>query len=105
MNKMISTIGASTIAAFIALSSLTPAVAAPMRQSATSVSSNLQFVQYRDDRRQDWRHSHRPRHESRHSDRRGYWNGHRGYRDYRRGYRRGHDGFYYPLGAFEIRIR
>ena len=39
--------------------------------------------------------SHRPR-----PPQNGWYNGHRGYRDYRYGYRRGNDGWWYPLAAF-----
>ncbi|TKT58047.1 BA14K family protein [Rhizobiaceae bacterium LC148] len=49
----------------------------------------------RDDRREwrrDWRGDRR--------DRYGWYNGHRGYRDWRRGYRRHRDGWWYPLAAF-----
>ena len=97
MNKFISGLLATTLAASFAIAA--PAVAAPLSvpqmQTAApaGVSSNATNVDYvvrryyRDDRR--WR-----------GDRGGrYWRGHRGYDHWRPGYRR-HGDLWFPLAAF-----
>lgn len=73
-----------------------PRVAAP----SPSVQDVVNEVQYRRDRRdrRDFRRSDRRR-DFRRDNRRGYYNGHRGYRERRRGYRY-HNGFWFPLAAF-----
>jgi hypothetical protein len=73
----------------MALTSITPVGAAPFPVRAMSEVSQgsqgtpAEQVQYRRDR-----------------DKRGYYHGHRGYRDRRPGYRRYSDGYWYPLAAF-----
>lgn len=69
------------ISAAVFAGSLLPAAAMPLRPAPVAVeaASDVVTVQYRY--------------------RRGYYNGHRGYRERRSGYRY-HDGFWFPLAAF-----
>jgi hypothetical protein len=76
------------VGVLMALTSISPVSGATFPRvvseiSQASQSSTAEQVQYRRDR-----------------DRRGYYHGHRGYRDHRPGYRRNTDGFWYPLAAF-----
>jgi hypothetical protein len=85
-------------AAAVLASSFIPATAmplapAPMASQVQSSANPVTEVQYRRDHR-DRRHFNDRRHY-----RQGYYNGHRGYRDYRRGYRQ-HNGYWFPLAAF-----
>lgn len=99
-------VASAVTAVMIALTSFTPASAMPRPVIATdsqAAAQPLTPVQY-------WRHDRRDfrRFDGRRDFRRlpprrgfygGYYNGHRGYRDYRPGYRR-YNGFWFPLGAF-----
>lgn len=82
-------------AAAMLFTSIVPVHAAPLQLidraplTATVPSDITEQVQYRRDR--DYRRPPPRRH--------GYYNGHRGYRDYRPGYRR-HNGYWFPLAAF-----
>jgi len=106
MNRRFSLIGTALVAAVMATSSFGVATATPSEGQHTQVASGVELVQYRDDRRHDWRRDRHPRERyERRYDRRGYWNGHRGYREYRKGYRRHSDGYYYPRSVFQLYIR
>jgi hypothetical protein len=105
-------VASAVTAMMIALTSFSPASAMPRAapQSPTAAEQQVTPVQY-------WRHDRRDRFDGRRDFRRfdgrrdfrgppprrgyygGYYNGHRGYRDYRPGYRR-YNGFWFPLGAF-----
>lgn len=110
MKRVVSGIVATCLATSVLGSAVSTVNAAPlpvMKPDAASVS--LQQVQFRrgDDRdRFERRRIERPRHERRverpRFERRGgwgYYNGHRGYREYRRGYRQ-HNGWWFPPAAF-----
>lgn len=75
----------TVISAGVALASLLPAEAMPTAFVGVSVASPVQLVDFRPRR-----------------DRPGYWQGHRGSRDYRPGYRRHNDGNWYPLALFGL---
>jgi len=106
MNRTFSRTGTAVVAAVIAASSFGMASAAPSAGQHPQVTSDVELAQYREHRRDDWRRDRhdRDRYERRHY-RPGYWNGHRGYRDYRKGYRRHSDGYYYPRSVFQLYIR
>ena len=94
------------VSAGFLIGAIAPVSAAPVMPSAPSVANeNVQYVRdHRRHRRGHWG-SHRPGprpgwHGRPHRPGPGYWNGHRGYRDYRRGYRRHSNGWWYPLAAF-----
>lgn len=74
------------LAAATAFAGLTPANALPLA-AAPAVKSGSSIVE-----QVQWRGHDR-------YERRGWYNGHRGYRDYRPGYRRHSDGYWYPLAA------
>lgn len=85
MNALRLRLTAVAVAAASALTGLTPAQAFQMPSApGVSAASPVTEVQYR----RDWR-----------DDRRGWYRGHRGYRDPRPGYRF-HNGFWFPLAAF-----
>ncbi|WP_284757447.1 BA14K family protein [Agrobacterium sp. fls2-241-TYG-188a] len=92
-------------ALIMVLTSFTPSqafqVPVPMQKPAQASTQDVVQVQYRDGTRRIYRDRHHrfDRRDYRRSDRQGYYNGHRGYREYRRGYRQ-HDGFWFPLAAF-----
>ncbi|MFA6157322.1 BA14K family protein [Mesorhizobium sp.] len=106
MNKIVSGILATSLAASFALSAI-PAYAAPafVPQSAP-VSADVQSVDYKPwmqnrnfGRKFNGNRNFGNRNFSRNHDGGGYWNGHRGYREYHRGYRR-HGDYWFPLAAF-----
>jgi BA14K-like protein len=110
MKKVISGICAASMAVGVFGSAVSPAMAAPIPAVKLEVAnSGLQQVQYRRDHdrdRYDRRRFDRPRHERRverprfeHRGGWGYYNGHRGNREYRRGYRQ-HNGWWFPPAAF-----
>ena len=90
MKKFVSLACAAAIAAGAAVTSAVPAFAAPIvPQPSVERASDVDAVQYRRQHRRgfykqgNW----------------GYYNGHRGHREYRPGYRR-HGAFWFPAGAF-----
>jgi hypothetical protein len=91
MNKLIKSISIASLAAMMGLGSMASANAMPLPAVHGPQISDVEQVQYRNDRRvrREWRDG-----------RRGWHHGHRGYREYRRGYRRHSDGWWYPLAAF-----
>ena len=97
MKKITTLIIASSLAMATAVTALVPADAAPLRMmvAPAAASSDSSIVQVRDAPR-FLRHGNRS---FRNADRRGWYRGHRGYRDYRPGYRR-HGNFWYPGAAF-----
>lgn len=105
MNKIFSVVGTLALASVMGLASIVPSVAAPLSASKPAISSGIEQVQYHRPRPQDDRRDDRGRHNDARRYRAGNWNGYHGYRDARPGYRRGSDGWWYPLGAFSIRIR
>lgn len=88
MNKFVSGLLATTLAASFAVTSIIPANAASIYvPQKANVSSDVQQVDWRGRDRvviRDGRH---------------YWRGHRGSRHWRHGYRR-HGDFWFPLAAF-----
>lgn len=88
MNRFLSGLCATTIAATFAFSSFAPAEAASVYMPKSDVvqSGSSDVVQIRD------RHFRRNGNSA-------WYNGHRGYRQQRRGYRR-HNGYWFPAGAF-----
>ena len=130
MKKIIQTLGAAAISIVVGLTSFAPVSAAPFVPARSEVTSDVQTVHYRhNDDRPRWKKRHHRRHDrverrydrrdyrfDRRHDRRhyraerrheryGYWNGHRGYREYRRGYRRHSDGYYYSPEVFQLFFR
>ena len=107
MKKLMSGLLATTLAASFAFATIAPVKAAPVFVPNTQAAqSDVQTVQYR-----PWRRDG-PRRPALRSPRRspgrgpflppwriGYYNGHRGYREYRRGYRE-YNGFWFPAAAF-----
>ena len=95
MNRLISAMIASTLAASFA-------VAAPMMASAMQFApaptqpSGVQNVDFKPALRNHGRNNGNAR---MHRNRSGMWNGHRGYSEYRPGYRR-HGDMWFPLAAF-----
>jgi hypothetical protein len=90
MKKYMNTIMVAGLSAVVTLSALVPAQAMPLNiapPSAENSTNDLVQVQYRRDRGYSRDYG------------RGYYNGHRGYREYRRGYRQ-RDGYWFPLAAF-----
>ncbi|WFR94105.1 hypothetical protein [Rhizobium tumorigenes] len=118
MKKILTGFAAAALAAMVGLSGVAPASATPMPALTMVGGADVATVQYdpdappprrmnrdrrghngyRNDDRPGFRHGP-PR------DRRGNWNGYRGYEQRRPGYRRHSDGFWYPSGAFRIRIQ
>lgn len=99
-------VASAVTAMMIALTSFSPVNAMPRAAVATEAQTAVDPVtpvQYRRHDRDGYRSYHGRRDfrrlPPRHGFRGGYYNGHRGYRDYRPGYRR-HNGFWFPLGAF-----
>ncbi|MBB3562210.1 cell surface protein [Sinorhizobium sp. B11] len=76
---------AIALSALLALSSIVPALAAPVQQARNPVASNQEMVQYKV-------HA-------------GYWHGYHGFRTERPGTRRHSDGYWYPLAAFGVEAR
>jgi hypothetical protein len=107
MNRILSGIGAAAVALVMSVSSFGTATAGPIVGHPTQITSGVELVQHRDDRRHHARPDRRDRREMRSNrrDRPGHWNGHRGYRDARRGYRRHSDGYYYAPSVFRLMIR
>ncbi|MGN7291929.1 hypothetical protein [Rhizobium sp. SAFR-030] len=107
MNRYLSAIGAAAVALVMSVSSFGTATAGPIVNQPAQITSGVELVQHRDDRRHnarpDRRHHRADRAHRR--DRPGYWNGHRGYREHRRGYRRHSDGYYYAPSVFRLMIR
>lgn len=115
MKNFVSLFTAGLLAVLVGLTSVVSSNAAPVSAQKVPVVSNVEQVQYREqrryehrrwDRRNDRRWDRRddrrgPRYDNRRG-RPGYWNGHRGYREYRRGYRRHSDGYWYPLAIFRL---
>lgn len=110
MKRVISGIVAACFTVGVIGSGVSAANAAPLPFVNLGVTGdNLQQVQFRhgDDRNRMERHRfERPRHERRFErprfERRGSWgyyNGHRGHREYRRGYRQ-YNGWWFPPAAF-----
>lgn len=99
MKKFVSALCAGSLSLTFALVPTVPSVAAPMMPKIES-SSDVQTIQYRDDRR--WKNrGHGSRYQRDHN-RRGHWKGYRGERHKRHGYRRHNDGHWYPLAAFGL---
>jgi hypothetical protein len=106
MNKIVTGILATTLSASFAAAAV-PANAAQMFvPQAASASSDVQTVDYKPwmnnrhvKRNSGNRHFNGNRNFARNNDGGGYWNGHRGYREYHRGYRR-HGDYWFPLAAF-----
>ncbi|QKC96782.1 BA14K family protein [Mesorhizobium sp. NZP2298] len=106
MNKIVTGILATTLSASFAAAAV-PANAAQMFvPQAASASSDVQTVDYKPwmnnrhfNRNSGNRHFNGHRNFARNNDGGGYWNGHRGYREYHRGYRR-HGDYWFPLAAF-----
>ena len=73
---------AFALSALLALSSTTPALAAPVQQARIPVPTNVEMAQYK---------AHTA-----------YWHGYRGSATERPGTRRHSDGFWYPLAAFGV---
>jgi hypothetical protein len=106
MNKIATGLLATTLSISFAAAAAMPANAAQMFVPQTSsASSDVQTVDYK-----PWikRHGNRNfgnrdfrvgRQFARNNDGGGYWNGHRGSREYHRGYRR-HGDYWFPLAAF-----
>ena len=111
MNKIVTGILATTLSVSFAAAAAMPANAAQMFvPQASSVSSDVQTVDYK-----PWMKGHHfnrnfgnrnfgnrnfgARNFARNNDGGGYWNGHRGYREYHQGYRR-HGDYWFPLAAF-----
>jgi hypothetical protein len=105
MNKFLTGLCATTLAASFAL----PASAAPLfLPSAPQAQSDVQnaqlTIQLGESSRRVWRDGRRwrddgPRYRNRDNDRRSY-RGYRGHREYRQGYKRHSDGWWYPAAAF-----
>lgn len=88
MKSYLKTIFAAGLSAIVVAGAIVPAQAMPLPlpvapQSVPTASNDVVNVQYYRDR----------------YERRGWYNGHRGYRDYRPGYRH-RDGYWFPLAAF-----
>ena len=111
MNKIVTGILATTLSVSFGAAAAMPANAAQMFvPQAASTSSDVQSVDYK-----PWMKNHHGnrnfgnrnfgnrnfggRNFARNNDGGGYWNGHRGYREYRSGYRR-HGDYWFPLAAF-----
>ncbi|XUY29712.1 hypothetical protein RMR21_022235 [Agrobacterium sp. rho-8.1] len=106
MNRILSGFGTAVIAAVMTATSFGMASAAPIVAQPMQISSGVELVQYRDDRRPMVRRDRDRRDRAEHRrERRGYWNGHRGYREHRKGYRRHSDGYYYAPSVFRLMIR
>ncbi|WP_420962103.1 BA14K family protein [Brucella sp. IR073] len=118
MKRFLSAICSVILGLAVALTSIVPASAAPLRAVEVEPASKVVEVQHREWRhgrhhwrdrrgwhgRPGWRHGPRPgyRHGWHRGYRSGYWRGYRGYRYYRPGYRRYNDGWWYPLAAFGL---
>ncbi len=92
----------ATMMAFVFAGAFVPsAIASPLHGVAkTNTQSDVHNIQFRRDDRN--RGFERRRHERRGFERRGQWgyfNGHRGHREFRRGYRQ-HNGWWFPPSAF-----
>ena len=88
MNILQSRVAAIAVALASTFAGLVPAQAFPVLSAPHVAAANpVTDVQYR----RDWRDGR--------DDRRGWYNGHRGYRDRRPGYRY-HNGMWFPLAAF-----
>ncbi|WP_027058899.1 BA14K family protein [Mesorhizobium loti] len=111
MNKIVTGILATTLSVSFGAAAAMPANAAQMFvPQAASTSSDVQSVDYK-----PWMKNHHGnrnfgnrnfgnrnfggRNFARNNDGGGFWNGHRGYRDYHQGYRR-HGDYWFPLAAF-----
>lgn len=100
MNKFVSGLLATGLAASFAIATMAPAAAVPLPvqptvapADATVGATNVEYI---------WRkrNRHGNTNWNRNASRRGdYWRGHRGYDHYRPGYRR-HGDFWFPLAAF-----
>jgi len=110
MMRVVSGIVATCLAAGVLGSAITAANAAPLPFAKPDVADvSLQQVQFRRDNdrnRVEHRRVEHPRYERRvvrprfeHRHGWGYYNGHRGYREYRRGYRQ-YNGWWFPPAAF-----
>ncbi|MGX5828395.1 BA14K family protein [Mesorhizobium sp. 43Arga] len=99
MNKIVLGILAATLSASFAATAVPANAAQMLVPQAASTSSDVQTVDYKPwmKNRQFNRNFNGNRNFARNGD--GYWNGHRGYREYRRGYRR-HGDYWFPLAAF-----
>ncbi len=80
LSRFASALSAGTL---LALASIAPVQAAPVQQVPLPSASNVEMVQYNQQRA-------------------GYLNGYRGSRTERAGTRRGPDGYWYPLAAFGV---
>ncbi|WP_027051925.1 BA14K family protein [Mesorhizobium erdmanii] len=102
MNKITTGMLATALSASFAAAAV-PANAAQMFvPQAASASSDVQTVDYKPwmkNRNFSNRHFNGNRNFARNYNGGGYWNGHRGYREYHRGYRR-HGDYWFPLAAF-----
>src|SRR5262245_2694927 len=112
MKKFLSALCATALTASVAVTSALPASAAPayVPKAPMPTAEHADVVNVQDYR---WRRNRRgfdndrfirrgfdnDRRIVRRGDRYGWYNGHRGYRDWRRGYRY-HDGFWFPAAAF-----
>src|SRR3546814_66246 len=103
MKNLVSLFTAGLLAVLVGLTSVVSSNAAPVSVQKAPVVSNVEQVQYREQRRWDRRHDRRGDRRWDRDDRRrphfenrryrpGYWKNQRGYREYRRGYRRHSDG-------------
>ena len=107
MNKLLSGLLATTLAATFAIASIAPLSAAPLSVPMSEAArTDVQTVQdwRRMDRRVDRNDRYQRRDGRRHNEIRRdadarYHNGHRGYRDYHRGYRQ-YNGMWFPAAAF-----
>jgi len=100
MNKLVSSLLATTLAASFAVATMAPAAAVPLpaqpiQAAPAGTTSDVMKVDYAD---QVWRR-HGNRHWRGDRGRTHYWRGHRGYDRWRPGYRR-HGDFWFPLAAF-----
>ena len=100
MRKMMSGMLAAVLSVSFIGAEIATASAAPLYvPQAPTASSDVQTVAGRGDGPRWNRRNHfRGQREFR-GQRDGYWNGHRGYREYRRGYKR-HGDLWFPLAAF-----
>ena len=110
MNKIATGLLATTLSISFAAAAAMPANAAQMFVPQSSATSS-DIVNVGESRNDDWRwmrHGNRNlgnrdfrvgRQFARNNDGGGYWNGHRGSREYHRGYRR-HGDYWFPLAAF-----
>jgi hypothetical protein len=108
MRKMMSSMLAAVLSVSFIGAEMATASAAPLYvPQAPTASSDVQTVAGRGEGLEWKRHNQRQFRGDRQfrserqfrGERHGYWNGHRGYRDYRRGYKR-HGDMWFPLAAF-----